>query len=118
MNKSKFKIALFGFLIGIVNGLFGSGGGVLAVPMLESSGLEPKKSHASSVAVMLVLSTTSLILYTIKGSVSLEEGLTLAPFGVAGALLGAKFLKNVKTKTLKRIFGVFLILAGGRTLFL
>ncbi len=118
MNKKNLKLALFGFLIGALNGLFGSGGGVLAVPALENSGLDTKKSHASSVAVMLVLSTTSLIIYSIRGSVSLEEGLKLAPFGVAGALIGSLFLKKIKPSTLKRIFGVFLIIAGGRTLFL
>ena len=39
--KGKFKIFsyLSGILIGAVNGLFGAGGGIIAVPILEKTGL-------------------------------------------------------------------------------
>ena len=39
-KKGKFKILSYigGILIGAVNGLFGAGGGIIAVPILEKAG--------------------------------------------------------------------------------
>ena len=34
-NKDKFKLILSGLTIGIVNGFFGGGGGMICVPLLE-----------------------------------------------------------------------------------
>ncbi len=46
MSKSisKTRSAIAGLISGAANGLFGSGGGLLAVPALERGGLETKKS--------------------------------------------------------------------------
>ncbi len=48
--------ALIGAAAGFLNGLFGSGGGIAAVPLLEKNGVEKKKAHAESVALIMVLS--------------------------------------------------------------
>ena len=50
---------LGGSITGLLNGLFGSGGGMVAVPLLEHSGLEPAKAHATSIAVILPLTALS-----------------------------------------------------------
>ena len=47
---------LGGGVTGLLNGLFGSGGGMVAVPLLEHGGLEPARAHATSIAVILPLS--------------------------------------------------------------
>lgn len=44
INKKCFN-ALTGIAVGICNGFFGSGGGMIAVPMLEKGGSEAKKAH-------------------------------------------------------------------------
>lgn len=41
--RKNMKMALLGLVTGIANGFFGSGGGIVAVPMLKKTGLEPKK---------------------------------------------------------------------------
>ena len=41
--KEKFKYAILGFVSGILNGLFGAGGGVVVVPLLEKFGIQSKK---------------------------------------------------------------------------
>ena len=54
INKKYFN-ALTGIAVGICNGFFGSGGGMIAVPMLEKGGSEAKKAHATSIAITLPL---------------------------------------------------------------
>ena len=52
------RAALTGGLCGVLNGLFGAGGGIAAVPLLKAGGLEQKKAHATSLAVILPLAVT------------------------------------------------------------
>lgn len=47
---------------------FGSGGGMIAVPMLEKGGSEAKKAHATSIAITLPLSIISGLVYFKGGS--------------------------------------------------
>ena len=42
-----------GVCIGIVNGLFGAGGGMIAVPILKYMGFERKDAHKNAIAVIL-----------------------------------------------------------------
>lgn len=109
---------ILGAVTGLANGLFGSGGGVVAVPMLEKGGAEPKKAHATSLALTLPLSVISAVFYSFRGTLPFSEAMKLVPFGLAGAALGSILLKKVPVKWLKRIFGLLLIAAGGRMLFL
>ena len=58
---------LYGSICGFLNGLFGSGGGTVAVPAFEKNGTEPKKAHASSVALIFVLSLVTAVIYLMNG---------------------------------------------------
>ena len=113
--KKKYSLIL-GSITGFINGLFGSGGGILAVPMLEKAGYEPKKSHASSIAITLPLSIVSTFFYAYKGSIEWKTALPLIIPGLIGALLGVFFLKKIPNTLLKRIFGVILIISSIRML--
>ena len=120
--KKHIKLFL-GSLCGLLNGLFGSGGGVVAVPMLEFTGIEPRKSHATSVAVIFFLSLMSVAAYSLKGSFTnsppLDWKVTLSyiPWGVAGAVLGSLLLKKVPNSLLRRVFGAVVLLSAVRILF-
>lgn len=116
-EKRKTFYWILGALTGFANGLFGSGGGIIAVPMLESSGIEQKKSHATSLALTLPLSVISVVFYALKGTFDIKTALPLIPFGLIGAIIGSTFLKKIPAKPLKIIFGLFLIIAGGRMIF-
>ena len=59
----KFYFYILGIITGLANGLFGSGGGIIAVPMLKKSGLSTKEAHATSIALTLPLSIVSSIFY-------------------------------------------------------
>ena len=103
-----------GALVGAANGLFGSGGGIIAVPMLEHDETEVKKAHATSIAITLPLSIISGIIYLSKGSVDVVYALKFIPFGIAGVFVGTKLLVKLSSVTLKRIFGAVMIFFGIR----
>lgn len=59
----KHFFCLTGAIAGLLNGLFGAGGGVAVVPLLEHAGIDTKKSHATSIAIIAPLSLISSLLY-------------------------------------------------------
>lgn len=113
--KKKLKF-LEGALCGFLNGFFGSGGGVVAVPLLEKEGCGTKEAHATSVAVIFMLSLVTALFYGFSGNLDYETAWRFIPWGVLGAFLGAMFLKKIKAGVLKRVFGGIIIIAAVRML--
>ncbi|MDR1892507.1 MAG: sulfite exporter TauE/SafE family protein [Oscillospiraceae bacterium] len=114
--KSKTFTAVSGLAVGIINGLLGAGGGMLAVPILKKIGLDQRKAHANSIVVILPISAVSAALYLLTGRVTLTSTWSYMPAGILGAFLGAKLLHRLPAKLLRRIFGVFMLWAGVRLL--
>lgn len=110
----KLNFALIGTVIGFLNGFFGSGGGLIAVPFLQKTGIETKKCHATSLALIFPLSVASTILYYFKGNININLALKFIPAGLLGAVVGSHFLKKINSITLKRIFAIILIISGIR----
>jgi uncharacterized membrane protein YfcA len=113
MNK-KFITIVFGFLIGIINGFLGAGGGMVAVPLLKKLGSDQKDAHRNAVAVILPLAVFSAVLYLWQGRVTFADSLPYIPAGLVGAIVGTVFLKKISSKWLSAIFGGFMIYAGVR----
>lgn len=105
-----------GLAVGIINGLLGAGGGMIAVPLLRKLGLERKASHANAVAVILPITVLSAAVYLLKGYVSLSDAYVYLPGGIIGAFLGTVILRKISPLWLKRIFGIFMLYAGVRLL--
>lgn len=116
INKKYLKLALGGVAIGLINGFFGTGGGLLAVSFLKSLGFEKRESHANAVAVILPICILSAGLYIFKDYVEISHAAAFIPTGLLGALIGTMILKKISPMWLKRIFGAFMIYAGVRLL--
>ncbi|MBQ0084221.1 MAG: sulfite exporter TauE/SafE family protein [Clostridiales bacterium] len=116
LNKKTLKYSAFGLLVGLLNGMLGSGGGMVAVPVLKKLGFEQKDAQANAIAVIWPISLVSTVLYIVGGKVSIGDALIFLPGGVAGALAGTFLLSKIPAKWLKRIFGGFMIWAGVRLL--
>ncbi len=101
-----------GLTSGFLNGLFGSGGGVVAVLFLRKLIDDEPKAHATATLMILIMSLVSFGLYAANGHVEYKEGLMFLPGGVAGALLGTAFLKNIQSDVLRRVFGGIIALSG------
>lgn len=105
--------SIIGLFSGIINGLLGAGGGMLAVPTLKTQ-IEPQKAHATTVAIILPMCLVSSIWYLVAGRVTIKDALPYAPYGVIGAVIGAFLLTKMKAKWLKIIFSLLMIWAGVR----
>lgn len=112
--KSKIISGVGGIGVGLINGLLGAGGGMVAVPLLKKCGLKTKEAHAGSIAVILPLSLISGALYILNGKVTLADAIGYMPTGAIGAVIGAWLLGKLEDKWLRRIFSVFMIWAGVR----
>lgn len=115
-DKKKALFYPLGLAVGFLNGLFGSGGGMVAVPMLRGLGVESDACHATSIAIILPLSVASGCLYLRAGSFSPGDALPYLPGGVLGALFGAWLLPRLGTTVLRRVFGVVVLAAAARLL--
>lgn len=113
----KIKLIAGGFLVGVINSLFGAGGGMIAVPLLTSHGLSQKEAQATAVSVILPLTVITTIIYFIQGNLNISEAVPYILPGIIGAVIGSFVLKMLPDKVLKKIFALFMIWAGARMIF-
>lgn len=115
MKLKNLKLLLIGFITGIINGLFGSGGGTIIVPSLAIIiGLEEKKAHATAISIILPITLLSSFIYISNGSINLKELLYVTSGSVIGGFVGAKLLNKMSNRLLRKIFGIFMIIASYR----
>ena len=71
--KNKKTAVLAGIFAGFLNGLFGSGGGIIAVPLFKKSGLSQKEAQATALFMMFFLSVISAGIYFYEGRLPFSE---------------------------------------------
>ena len=113
----KKKGLLWGIPIGFINGFFASGGGIIAVLILQKFfSLDEKKAHATSIMIILPLTIAGVAVYTVKGFSDMSVILKAAGGSALGALLGAKLLSKLSGRFIRIGFGAVMILASLRML--
>lgn len=105
-----------GLLIGLLNGFFGSGGGILAVALLEKRGLSTRQSHATSLALILPLSVVSLIVYGLHGNLQIGQALPFVLPALLGSVCGAWCLQKIPATMLKLLFSLTILYSAIRIL--
>ena len=106
---------LWGILIGFINGFFASGGGIIAVLILEKLfKLDEKKSHATSIAIILPLTLAGIFVYTARGFSDEKIILNTAIGSMLGALLGAQILSKLPSDYIKMGFGLVMVASAVR----
>jgi len=117
--------ALVSVPTGLVAGLFGVGGGVLAVPLQRRFlGVPIRNAIANSAAIIIA---TSLVGATAKNYAYIVENAgscrplllaaTLAPTAMIGSLFGSRLTHVVPVKTVKVAFFVLLSIAAMRMIY-
>lgn len=115
--KDKIILILSGIAIGIANGFFGGGGGMICVPLLEKVlKIDNKKSHSTALAVMLPIAIFSIIVYLIHVPLDWEMFGFVGGGFVLGGLIGALLLNKLNGKIVRIIFIAVVLAAGIRLL--
>ena len=119
MDKKKKKVLMIsGTIIGAINGIFGGGGGMIAVPlMVKFLGYDNKTAHATAIAVILPVSIFTAVVYLISGAFSIVAGLWTSAGVIGGGIVGAILLKKLNANSVGKIFAFVMLFSGLKLLF-
>lgn len=116
-KKTWIKMIFIGFGAGLINGVFGAGGGMVVVPALTCFfNIEQHKAQATAISIILPFAIISSYVYYVKGFVDFGTTLQVAVGSVIGSYIGSKALTKFSDTVLRKIFGCFIILAAIRML--
>lgn len=113
MRREAYVSLLIGVAAGMLAGLTGVGGGVFLVPMLAGLLYLPQHyAHGTSFVVIFPIALVGTITYASLEYVEWQLILWLALGGVFGVLLGARLMTMLPEKSLRWLFGVFVLFTG------
>lgn len=113
MKNGYKKAIISGTALGAINGFFGGGGGMIAVPLLSGAlGYTDKQSHATAILVIAPVCFVSAIIYIIGGFTRADVIIPATIGNVTGGLLGAELLGKIPEIWTDIIFIVVLVVAG------
>lgn len=119
--KTKVRLLALGALAGLINGIFGSGGGVaivLSLWALAKGQLSDRRQvFANVTAMILPISLASALVYFRLSPPALTEGVGIGAAALVGGGIGALLLGRLKLKYVKLIFAALLIVSGAIMIF-
>lgn len=111
-KASNTLLLAFGSLIGVYSGLFGMGGGLFMVPILNILGVPILLAVASSASVTFFAGLSGATRHLMLEQVDLMIGL-FASFGVIiGAQIGPAIAMRLQPETLKNVFSILIATIG------
>ena len=110
---------ILGLAAGLLSSMVGIGGGVVIVPVLVLMfAMSQKMAQGTSLAMLLPpIGLMAVINYHKAGYVDYKTAAILCIAFFAGSYFGSKIALNLQESTLKRIFGVFLMILAVKYLF-
>lgn len=110
---SVWMVLFFGLLAGTLAGLFGIGGGFLKTPiMLKVFKMPAKIATATALFMIVITSTTGTFSHFMLGHIELDKAWPIMLGFTAGAIGGQRLNLKMKNKTLEKLIGMGLVLAG------
>jgi uncharacterized membrane protein YfcA len=91
-----FIIAL-GFVVGLLSGMFGVGGGFLTTPLLIFYGIPPTVAVASATTQITGASVSGVIVHARRGGVDMKMGGVMIAGGLVGSIVGAGLFRLLQT---------------------
>ena len=105
-----------GLAVGLLNGLLGAGGGIIAVfvlgRVLKDTEADGKDIFANTVAIIIPLCVFSLVSYVSKGALPLREASPILLPAILGGLLGGLLLDKLKVDAVRTLFGILILVSG------
>ena len=105
-------------VISIVSGMLGITGGIIILPiMVLFCGVPMDIAIASTMTIVGVTALSGLAGHAIHGHVEWATALILAASSALGGFAGSKVSLSMNKATLKKMFGVLVLLIAGRMIF-
>jgi len=117
--KDVLLLLAIGSIAGLISGGFGVGGGIIIVPALVII-MKYSQHMAQGTSILLMLPPISIVAaynFYIEGFVDIKVALILMVSFIFGGFYGAKVALNLPEFTIKKIFGVFMVLTGLKMIF-
>jgi hypothetical protein len=108
-----------GLVAGIFSGMFGIGGGLIIVPILVALlGFDQKAAVGTSLAALLLpVALPAVLRYYQDGKIDIGYAALVAAGLVLGAFGGARLALALPSSTVKRLYGIFLLVMAIRFIF-
>lgn len=118
INEILILIAI-GVLAGFISGSLGVGGGIIVVPgLIFFLGLSQHQAQGVSLGMMLApIGLVAFINYYKAGYINIKYSLLLLAVFFIGSYLGSRMAVQMPAATLKKIFGILMLIAGARMIF-
>jgi len=112
-----FPVLVGTFMVGVMAGMLGIGGGGLQVPFLTLMiGVPIHVSIATTIFTMIFSSTSGSIEHVMLGNIVFSLVVLLGIGVTVGSYVGAKVSRKIPATTMRKIFGVVLLLIALRML--
>lgn len=112
-RKQLLQGAAIGLVAGLASGYVGVGGGFIMVPlMLSIIGIPMCKASGTSLIAVMILAIPGVIEQGIIGNINYLAGIAIVIGTIPGAVIGARLVTKVPERTLRLLFGCFLIVAA------
>src|SRR3989339_351456 len=109
--------ALTGIAMGVLAGLLGVGGGIIAVPaMIYLLRLDAHTAMGTSLAVIVPVALAGALQQARMGHVEWKVAAILAAFGMVSSVGGAWLGERLSPATLQRLFAIFVLVIGFKML--
>lgn len=117
--NSVLLLVLIGLLAGVLSGFVGVGGGIIIVPALVwGLGFTQHQATGTSLAVLLLpVGILAVINYYKAGHINLPAAGIISAAFVLGGYFGSKLSLQLSPETVRRIFGVVMIVAALKLIF-
>lgn len=117
MDRQRLRAVGCGLAAGLVNGLFGAGGGMVLVPLMRRLKLaQGRQLFSSAPAIMLPMCVVSIAVYWMNGGVELQQAAPYCAGGLVGGLIAGLIFGRVSVVWLHRLLGLLILWGGVRLL--
>jgi len=104
------------FLVGLLSGLFGIGGGLIHVPLMNFMGIPIHIAAATSHFMIVITSFFGVMIFLGLKTIDLHYAVFLGVGSILGAYFGAKIAAETDSDLIKKIIAVILVLVALRLL--
>jgi len=107
-------IVVLGFVVGLLSGMFGVGGGFLTTPLLIFYGIPPTVAVASAATQITGASVSGVMVHMRRGGVDMKMGGVMIAGGLAGSIVGAALFRWLQsTGRIDVVIGLLYVLILG-----